>query len=116
NSRVQLEAAYRRGWFSAQTRTVVESGHASGDWTGSATAYEAYLSLKPAPSLTVDAGKKTLKWGKGYLWNPAAFLDRAKSPEDPALALEGFTVLSADYIRTFGGPLQGMSVPRVLLP
>jgi hypothetical protein len=116
NSRVQLDAVYRRGWFSAQTRTVVESGYASGDWTGHATAYEAYLSLKPAPSLTVDAGKKTFKWGKGYLWTPSAFLDRAKSPEDPALALEGFVGLSADYIRTFGGPLQVLSLTPVLLP
>jgi hypothetical protein len=116
NSRVQLDAAYRRGWFSGQTRTVVDTGYASGDWTGDARAYEAYVSLKPAPSLTVDAGKKTLKWGKGYLWNPAAFLDRGKSPEDPALALEGFTVLSADYIRTFGGPLQVLSLTPVWLP
>ncbi|HLG55355.1 MAG TPA: hypothetical protein VI485_08480 [Vicinamibacterales bacterium] len=116
NSRVQLDASYRRGWFSAQTRSVVDTGYTSGDWTADATAYEAYLSLKPAPSFTVDAGKKTLKWGKGYIWNPAAFLDRVKSPEDPALALEGFTVVSADYIRTFSGPLQVMSVTPVLLP
>ena len=116
NSRLQFDAAYRRGWFSAQTRAVVDAAYATGEWTGDATAYEAFVSLKPTPSLAVDAGKKTLKWGKGYLWNPAAFLDRAKSPEDPALALEGFTVLSADYIRTFGGPLQVMSVTPVLLP
>jgi hypothetical protein len=116
NSRLQLDASYRRGWFSAQTRSVVDTGHASGDWTADATAYEAFLSLKPAPSFTVDAGKKTLKWGKGYIWNPSAFLDRVKSPEDPALALEGFTVVSADYIRTFGGPLQVLSVTPVLLP
>jgi hypothetical protein len=94
----------------------VDTGYTNDDWTADATAYEAYLSLKPAPSFTLDVGKKTLKWGKGYIWNPAAFLDRVKSPEDPALALEGFTVLSADYIRTFGGPLQVMSVTPVLLP
>lgn len=116
NARVQFDASYRRGWFSAQTRSVVDTGYASGDWTADATAYEAYLSLKPAPSFTVDVGKKTLKWGKGYIWNPAAFLDRVKSPEDPALALEGFTVVSADYIRTFGGPLQVLSITPVLLP
>jgi hypothetical protein len=116
NSRVQLDASYRRSWFSAQTRTVVDTGYTSGDWTADATAYELYMSLKPAPSFTLDAGKKTLKWGKGYLWNPVAFLDRPKNPEDPALALEGFTVLSADYIRTFDGPLQVMSVTPVLVP
>ena len=107
-----LAAAERR----QRVLTLLDTGYASADWTGDARAYEAYVSLKPAPSLTVDAGKKTLKWGKGYLWNPAAFLDRVKSPEDPALALEGFTVLSADYIRTFGGPLQVLSVTPVLLP
>jgi hypothetical protein len=115
-ARVQFDAGYRRGWFSAQTRTVGDTTYAGGDWAGDATAYEAYASVKPAPSLTVDVGKKTLKWGKGYIWNPAAFLDRAKSPEDPALALEGFIVASADYIRTFAGPLQVMSVTPVLVP
>jgi hypothetical protein len=116
NSRAQLDTGYQRGWFSVHARTVIDAGYTSGDWTGDVRFYEAYLSLKPGPSLTVDAGKKTLKWGKGYIWNPAAFLDRAKSPEDPALALEGFTVLSADYIRAFGGPLQVVSVTPVLVP
>jgi hypothetical protein len=116
NSRVQLETSYRRGWFNGQARTVADPGYASGDWSGDLRFYEAYVSVKSAPSLTVDAGKKTLRWGKGYIWNPAAFLDRAKSPEDPALALEGFTVVSADYIRTFDGPLQVVSVTPVVLP
>jgi hypothetical protein len=116
NSRLQLDAGYRQNWFRLQTRTVADGGYAGGEWTGAVTAYEAYVSLTPAPSLTLDAGKKTLRWGKGYLWNPTAFLDRAKNPDDPALALEGFAVVSADYIRTLGGPLQVMSVTPVLLP
>ena len=37
------------------------------------TFYEAYASVKPSDSLKIDAGKKTLKWGKGYAWNPVAF-------------------------------------------
>jgi hypothetical protein len=31
----------------------------------------------------LDAGKKVVKWGKGYAWNPVAFVDRPKNPEDP---------------------------------
>jgi hypothetical protein len=116
DSRLQLDAGYRQNWFGVQTRTVADGGYADGEWTGTATAYEAYVSVKPVPSLAVDAGKKTLKWGKGYLWNPTAFLDRAKTPDDPALALEGFAVASADYIRTLDGPLQVVSVTPVLLP
>lgn len=53
------------------------------------TIYEGYLSIKPSSSLTIDAGKKTLKWGKGYAWNPVAFIDRLKDPDEPELALEG---------------------------
>lgn len=116
NSRVQFDTGYQRRWFTAQARTVVNPTYASGEWTGDVSFYEAFLSLKPVPLLTVDVGKKTLKWGKGYIFNPAAFLDRAKNPEDPALALEGFTVVSADYIRTFDAPLQVLSVTPVLLP
>ena len=34
-------------------------------------------------------GKKTLKWGKGYAWNPVSFIDRPKDPDEPDLALGG---------------------------
>ena len=79
--------------------------------------YQAYLSLKPSSSFTIDAGKKTSKWGKGYAWNPAAFVDRPKDPDDPELALEGYEILSADYIKSFSsGPLKTFSFTPVLLP
>jgi hypothetical protein len=116
NGRFQLDAGYRRGWLSAKNRTVLDGEYTSGAWTGEATPYEAYLSLSPLPSLTMEMGKKTFSWGKGYLWNPAAFIDRVKSPDDPARALEGFVAVSADYIRTFAGPLQVVSLTPVLLP
>ncbi len=79
--------------------------------------YQAFLSLKPSSSLTVDAGKKTSKWGKGYAWNPAAFVDRPKDPDDPELALEGYVIASADYIKSFpSGPLTTFSFTPVILP
>jgi hypothetical protein len=78
--------------------------------------YQAYLSLKPSSSLTIDMGKKTSKWGKGYAWNPAAFVDRPKDPDDPELALEGYEIVSADYIKSFSsGPLKTFSFTPVLL-
>ena len=85
-------------------------------WNDDLTPYEALLSLKPAHSLTLDAGKKVLKWGKGYAWNPVAFIDRPKDPDEPDLALEGFWVLSADWIRSFSGPLKTLSFTPVFLP
>jgi hypothetical protein len=74
------------------------------------------LSLKPSSSLTIDIGKKTLRWGKGYAWNPVAFVDRPKDPDDPELSLEGFIVASADYIKSFDGPLKTISFTPVLIP
>jgi hypothetical protein len=85
-------------------------------WEDDLTPYEAFLSLKPSPSLTLDIGKKTLKWGKGYAWNPVAFLDRLKDPDEPDLALEGYWVLSADFIQSFPGPLKTLSFTPVFLP
>jgi hypothetical protein len=78
--------------------------------------YEGYLSLSPSSSWKVDAGKKTLKWGKGYAWNPVAFIDRPKDPDDPEVAMEGVFALSADYTKSFDGPLKTLSLTPVLLP
>jgi len=87
------------------------------DSTSEINPYQAYLSLKPSSSLTIDTGKKTSKWGKGYAWNPAAFVDRPKDPDDPELALEGYVIASADYIRSFSsGPLKTFSFTPVVLP
>jgi hypothetical protein len=77
---------------------------------------EAYLSLKPDPSLTVDSGKVALKWGKGYAWNPVGFVERPKDPNDVTLAREGYTMLVADFIRHFPGDLQTIAFTPVLLP
>jgi hypothetical protein len=116
NTRVQGDLGYRTGPFSASTRVVLDVQRAFGDWSSDGSVYEAYVSLKPSPSFTLDVGKKTLKWGKGYIWNPAAFLDRTKDPDDPALALEGFVVVSADFIASFDGPLRTLAVTPVLVP
>jgi len=78
--------------------------------------FEGYLSLKPTTSWKIDAGKKTFKWGKGYAWNPAAFIDRPKDPDDPEVGMEGIFALSADYTKSFDGPLKTVSFTPVLQP
>lgn len=77
---------------------------------------ELFVSLKPDPSVTIEAGKNAFKWGKGYAWSPVAFIERAKDPNDPELAREGYTAISADLIRNFDGPLQTLALTPVLLP
>jgi len=116
NAALQLEGGIEKGITKLFVRTNTGYQNSYLGATSTTTVYEAFLSVKPAPSLTIEAGKKTLKWGKGYAWNPVAFVDRPKNPDDPDLNLEGFVVASADYIRSFSGPIKTLSVTPVLVP
>lgn len=71
---------------------------------------------KPTPGFALDVGKTVLKWGKGYAWNPTGFVERPKDPNDPELAREGFTMLAADMVKTFDGPLQSIALTPVIMP
>lgn len=116
NASLQLEGGIEKGITKLFVRTNTAYQNSYLGATSTTTAYEAFLSVKPAPSLTIDVGKRALKWGKGYAWNPVAFVDRPKNPDDPDLNLEGFVVVSADYIRSFEGPLKTLSVTPVIIP
>ena len=116
NGTLQLEGSLEKSIarLFIRTNTDYQYSYLGSSWE--MTLYEGYLSLKPSPALTLDAGKKTLKWGKGYAWNPVAFVDRPKDPNDPELNLEGFVVASADYIKSFDGPLTTLSFTPVVIP
>ena len=45
-----------------------------------------------------------------------AFIDRPKDPDDPEVGMEGIFALSADYTKSFDGPLKTLSFTPVLLP
>lgn len=116
NAGLQLEGSYEKGIsrLFVKTNTVYKSLYTGG--SQKTMIYEGYLSLKPSSSLKIDLGKKALKWGKGYAWNPLAFIDRPKNPDDPELSLEGFIVASADYIKSFSGQLKTVSFTPVIIP
>jgi hypothetical protein len=78
--------------------------------------YEAAWSIRPDPGVTVEAGKRSLKWGKGYAWNPIGFVERPKDPNDPQLAREGFMLADGDLIINRSGALQTVALTPVLLP
>ena len=78
--------------------------------------FEAAYSIRPNPGFTLEAGKRALKWGKGYAWNPIGFVERPKDANDPQLAREGFVMANADWISSPGGDLQTIAFTPVLLP
>lgn len=119
NGKLQLEGSFEKGIARLFVRTNFDLKYSYLGWEHNdpkRMIYEGYLSLKPSPSLSFKFGKQTLLWGKGYAFNPVAFVSRPKDPDDPELALEGYITASADYIKSFQGPLKTVSITPVIFP
>ena len=119
NGKLQLEGSFEKGIARLFVRTNFDLKYSYLGWEHNdpkRMIYEGYLSLKPSPSLTFKLGKQTLLWGKGYAFNPVAFVSRPKDPDDPELALEGYIAASADYIKSFQGSLKTVSITSVIIP
>lgn len=113
---VELYGKLRAGDGTFDLRTHSTSGHDQYVHDDSHTLYEASYAHRVSPALSLDAGKRVMRWGKGYAWNPVGFVERPKDPNDPELAREGYWLASADYIANPGGALQTVALTPVLLP
>ncbi|MDP1647097.1 MAG: hypothetical protein Q8M01_02705 [Rubrivivax sp.] len=107
---------FTHGIFTAYARA---SGTAATDETQTTSTgqwLEAGLRASPTQGLVFDLGKQVQRWGKGYAWNPVAFYERPKDPNDPALSREGFVMASADWVKSLPGTLAAVGFTPVLLP
>lgn len=116
NFNLLFNLSYEKGIFRAVTTSNILIANKFEGWENKISFYESYISIKPSNSLSLNIGKKRMKWGKGYAWNPAAFVDRPKNPNDPELALEGFVVFSFEYTKSFKGALKTLSISPLILP
>jgi len=116
NFRLLLDADYERGIARLFLKTVADVKESDWDADAEAKIFEGYASLKPFPFFSTDLGKKTFNWGTGYAWNPVDFVGRPQDPDDPDLPLEGFLTASADYIKSFEGPLKTLALTPVFIP
>lgn len=105
---------YGSGTFDFRTHSAAQRDELAHDHEN--TVYEAAYSIRPDPRLTLEAGKRALKWGKGYAWNPIDFVERPKDPNDPDLAREGYVMADGDLIFNREGALQTIAFTPVLLP
>ena len=80
------------------------------------TAYQLYAHNTLSVNHSIDVGKKTLKWGKGYFFNPAAFLDRPKDPTQPENAYEGYIMANYAYNKSFDGDLKNLKLDLIYMP
>lgn len=113
---IELEGYFRKGIASAKLMTHSEIVWDNDGETQDHQLFEGYLSLQPNPGFVFDLGKKAMRWGKGYAWNPVAFVERAKDAGDPDLAREGYWITAADWINSYEGALQKMALTALVLP
>jgi hypothetical protein len=113
---LQLVGKLRQGIGTFDFRTNSEVQHDQLAHDHHSSIFEAAYSIRPSPGLTLEAGKRALKWGKGYAWNPIGFVERPKDANDPQLAREGFVMANADWIASPGGDLQTIAFTPVLIP
>ncbi|MCK4430335.1 MAG: hypothetical protein KAW19_03440 [Candidatus Aminicenantes bacterium] len=110
------DLSYRKGIFEALLEPYLDYVVSPFESEAGASLFQGYISLKPSPSLTVYAGKRTLRWGKGYAWSPTALVERPKNPNEPDLAREGYWMITADYTKSFQGALKTLSFTPIIIP
>jgi hypothetical protein len=113
---LELSGLYRAGIASLHATAHGETARDALGSTSTTQLYEGYLALEPATGARVEAGKRVLRWGKGYAWNPVGFVERTKDPNDPELSREGFVLLGGGITRSFDGPLKTVSLTALAAP
>lgn len=113
---VELSGIYRAGIVSFQGTVHAEASHYSQASTRTGRVFEGYMAIEPADGLRLEAGKRALRWGKGYAWNPVGFVERPKDPNDPELSREGFMALAGSFTHSSEGPLKTVSLTAVAVP
>lgn len=113
---LELAGTFKQGLFTAYGRL---NGIAATDAlrtysTGSVL--EAGVRASPTEGLSFDLGRQVQRWGKGYAWNPVAFFERPKDPNDPQQSREGFVMASADAVKSLQGTVAALGFTPVLLP
>ena len=113
---LQIDGKYDKNIFSFNWLVDAYAQQDNIGWDDRADIFEAYASIQPTPHFTSSIGKKSYRWGKGYAWNPVGFINRAKDPNDPEEALEGYITAEADLVKSYGGPLRTAALTTVVLP
>jgi len=73
------------------------------------TLNQLYLNYKYSSNHSASIGKQSMMWGKGYFFNPIAFVDRVKNINDPEASKEGYNILNYKYNKSYDGNLKNFS-------
>ncbi|MCK4957724.1 MAG: hypothetical protein KAS49_08810 [Candidatus Cloacimonetes bacterium] len=85
------------------------------EWENNFSIYESFINANLSTNFDLQIGKKSVKWGKGYIWNPVSMVGRQKDINDVDAGLEGFWMLKLDYVKSLSGILQNFAISPVII-
>jgi len=90
--------------------------NADDEWTDNFSLFELYAQYSPNTNFTAWLGKKSVKWGKGYTWNPVSFVGKQKDVNDVDASLEGYSLFMGEFVKSFDSKFQTLSISPVIIP
>lgn len=116
NGELELNGLYRVDQGNLQFRLFSEYQTDTLNTLDTHTLQEAYWHYQPNVNWQLNLGKQSVKWGKGYAWNPVGFIERLKNPNDPEANREGYTMLATEWNHSFSGSIQNLNTSFYALP
>lgn len=117
---LELAAKWQGGPLTADLRWRAAAAHDEMFDVHAQALYEGGLHWALDTNWALDVGKRVQRWGKGYAWNPVAFVERPKDANDPQQSREGYAMIGGEWVRSFdgawGGALSAASVTALLVP
>ena len=112
-----LDFSYAHDIFTFNSSTMATYDYVEDNLNKSGAVFnDLYIEAKLNTNHSLLVGKESLKWGKGYFFNPVAFFDRPKDPTNPILGREGFVIAKYNYNKSFDSQLKNLSLDLVYLP
>jgi len=116
NSELELSGLYRFDSSTLNFRSLSQWQNDTFDTSTEQTLQEGYWRYQPSDQWSFELGKRAIKWGKGYAWNPVGFLERPKNPDEPEINREGFVLASAEYTKSLPGLVKTVTTSFFAIP
>ncbi|MEA3512512.1 MAG: hypothetical protein U9R37_02825 [Campylobacterota bacterium] len=105
-----VKGLYFKDNYTFQTDLMANYENIDNDEDNKNTINQLFLKYKYDNNHQIYFGKKTSKWGKGYFFNPVAFIDRKKDPNNPESSREGYTQLNYKFNKVYKSDIKNVSV------
>ena len=117
NGKLQLEGSLEKGITRLFARVNTDIQNSYQGWSEKTTLYEGFLSVKPSTVPGPGGREKNHEVGEGLCLEPGGLSRPGQEFRTTRTwPWKGFTVVTADYTKSFAGPLKTFSLTPVFLP